>query len=297
MSTFDQPRIKAKTPINRELLVRLCRCATPGEVEHPKVPGYILKNEDFFAPVIVVQEAGTSYTTFLNDRFFDAGTVKDGLKAGARIVCSVPDPQSSSGSMDVAGTVTQVHRALGFEWLEAQIKAGAIPAVLSQTHITFDVTASVQVALELGAVIWNWPNMAKIVEKPIPDNAGDHTQALQAMQTLVGHHLSMSKPMGRKEDDEIFEVALIEIQNIIKKVYSATGNIHAVTSMLPLCTIVTATVTKSILDWRTWLQSRSECYETAWIKSFLFKKLSDSLGPLFIGCGVAVQMLDEFKAE
>lgn len=297
MPTFNEPKIKTKTPINKDLLIRLCRLASPGDIEHPDVPNYILKNEDFFASVVVVLENKSYRTTFLNDSFFTKEQVERGVKVGDRVICSVPSPNNSSGQEDVSGVVSSVDTPLGYSWLSAQIKVGAIPAVLSQCHLTFDVTSSVQAALELNGAVWNWPDLSKIVEKEIPEGVDtEHKAMLQAMQSLVGH-VPMSKPVSSKHHEEIIEVALSEIQNIAKKVYAATGNIFASLSMLPICTTVTSTVTKSVLEWRIWLQSRSECYETAWIKSFLFKKLSDSLGPLFVGCDVAVRMLSEFKAE
>lgn len=291
MPTSVQPSFKAKTPINQALARRLCRLASPGKQYHPRAPRFALDERDFFSPVIEIQVNGSHKVTFLNDRYFEKKYLKKGNepKSSAMVVCKVPDPELSAGMESVRGIIIRTDIPYGHTLLIDQITKGAAPAILDQTHLTFDVTCSIQTALELGAAVWKWPDlytlsMSNMVQDPMIAQLADGLGALG----FVG-------PNCKPDDAELMHAAMQEIEDLVKKVYAKVRDTDVVKMLLPISTVVTGTVTKSILGWRSCFQTKSDCAETAWLKSTLYKYLRDAAPPLFIGCDAAAVALNVWK--
>lgn len=281
------PSITPKSTVNKRLLERIAYLTFPQAKSHPDIADFPLSDQDFVSPVIrVVDKEGVGYTTFWNERYFNMKLAFP--TKGVSLIARVPEVESIGTTKDIAATVTNVQPPLAYQWLEALIRAGQVPAILEETALTFDFQCSLHSALSLKGVIWQWPSV-----KPL--TVVQQVDGLETAVALMDTPIQFTDKISPIESEhEAVCLALKEIELQIRK-SAAQCSGDMLVGLLPGLTLVTTTCTKTVVGWRSWLMSVSDTYEVAWLKVQLWKYLIDALEPLFKDCGKVEQNLRVFK--
>jgi len=252
---MTRPSFQARSQVNKRLVTRIGRSTLGADLTHPEYPGAILSDNDFAAKQVVIADgSGKKFTTFLNGDYFHEDYVsgKNPLEVGKKVGCSRP-----AGDHDlteqVMGVVVSVGPSLCSELLEQLIMSGVSPLMMANLRLTFDVRASLLTASEMEATIWN-----------IPDPRD-------------GNGIAFSEVPGHK-------VSKFTVESILRKVVAEAKTTEELKMLLPAGVMVSATATKSIVEWRNWILSASSSPESIWLRVQMYKWLDDAAHSLFVGC-------------
>lgn len=245
-----RPSFKAKSQVGKTLVTRVGRAVFGDDVRHPDHELLRLSDSEFTSPAVYIQdESGNHRLTFLTGDYFhkDYLTGKKQLVKGDKVAASYPVYDSGPSRENVFGAVSNIQPSLCDTWLESLIRAGAAPQILDNISLTFDFVVSLRTASEIGASVWNYSSIQDYV------------------------YVWMSK---NSVEDEVNKI----LETISEK------SAEEVRSLLPLCTKVNATASKTIAGWRNWLLSIGGSPESVWLKVQFFKYLDDAVHSLFVGC-------------
>lgn len=290
---FTRPQLTPKVPISRRLIERLV-FTTFDEGPHPSPyhEGYNMTPKDLVSRVVTLTNGDDIVKTFLLDQWFPNGTE---IKIGDRVVAKIPlgDAMPGQGE-DVVGNVVRIDEPVGFGWLRTLLKAGNMPPLLRETTLTFDVECSVLSVVDMKGTIWRWPKFSQV--DPISHLAvmtGTEGAKLRRREIPLSHKI----PVRNEAEEGVIKALVLQHEDAIHQACGVMAVEESLLCMLPVSTMVKCTVTKTIEEWRSWLQSMPTTYEGAFLRDQFFKYFLDAVEPCFSDCHVASENLKRYKKD
>ena len=213
------------------------------------------------------------------------------------IAVNIPAKDSTQGVEPIMGKLMKTTKPLADMWIEQSIISGRIPRVMEHVHVSFEFRVSLQTALELGATLWDWPDITAnkgMEEKGIEVKDGKELQVFEMQREAI----PFAKRIYFKDEQQAGDIAeaLIKVQDIVHGLLDKyPKDVEIARSCLPVTTMVTTIVTKSLIEWRNFLMSDSSCYEAFYLKKCLFEKFNAVVPCLFIGCEQVIKAFKRYQ--
>lgn len=288
---YHRPQITPKIPINRRLIERVIHATFEGQHESPHHPDVTMSTKDLVSKLVVLKAPdGVMHRTWLNEDWLPNGV---DVKVGDNIVIRTPVPNSIGMKEDHIGVIVRIDDPVGFEWLQTAIKAGNVPQILREVALTFDVDCSAMSVIDLGGTIWRWPKFADI------DPMSGLAKLADPDVPLRRRAIPLTHKIPTRSDTELNVVHALANQHetAIHQSCEVIELAETLMMMLPMATMVTSTVTKSVLEWRAWLKTAPNTYEGAFLRDQFYKYLLDAMQPMFFDCSAASDNLKRYREE